>query len=90
MSDALQLLLNLDQEAIRATSELRWSPATAVLALVSAWWVKGPLLVAVGWCADLHSRRLFPLVARRGHAELRPRLGAQRRAEGARRPQPPA
>ena len=63
MSDALQLLLNLDQDAIRATSELRWEPATAVLALVSAWWVKGPLLVAAGWCADLRSRRVFPLVA---------------------------
>ncbi len=63
MSDALQLLLNLDQDAIRATSELRWDPATAVLTVASAWWVKGPLLVGAGWCADLRSRRLFPLVA---------------------------
>ena len=30
---------------------------------LSAWWVKGPLLVAVGWCSDLHRRRLLPLVA---------------------------
>ena len=63
MSDALQLLLNLDHDAIRATSELRWEPATAVLTLASAWWVKGPLLVGAGWCTDLWSRRLFPLVA---------------------------
>jgi membrane-associated phospholipid phosphatase len=63
MSDALQLLVSLDQDAIRATSELRCGPATAILTLASAWWVKGPLLVGAGWCADLRSRRAFPLVA---------------------------
>ena len=63
MSDVLQLLVDVDHGAIRATSELRWSPATAVLTMVSAWWVKGPLLVAAGWCADLRNRRMFPLVA---------------------------
>jgi membrane-associated phospholipid phosphatase len=63
MGDVLQLLVDLDHDAIRATSELRWAPATAVLALLSAWWVKGPLLVAVGWGADLRCGRRFPLVA---------------------------
>ncbi|MEA2179929.1 MAG: undecaprenyl-diphosphatase [Solirubrobacteraceae bacterium] len=63
MGNALQLLVGLDQDAVRATTALRWSPATAVLVLVSAWWVKGPLIVAVGWCADLRNRRVLPLVA---------------------------
>lgn len=63
MSDVLELLVNFDHDALRATSELRWDPATALLAVASAWWVKGPLLVAAGWCADLRSRRLLPLVA---------------------------
>jgi membrane-associated phospholipid phosphatase len=63
MGDALRFLLQLDQDAIRATAELRWAPATAVLALLSAWWVKGPLLVAVGWCSDLRCKRTFPLAA---------------------------
>jgi undecaprenyl-diphosphatase len=63
MSDVLRMLVDLDHDAIRATAELRWSPATAVLALVSAWWVKGPLLVAAGWCADVRNGRVFPLVA---------------------------
>lgn len=63
MSDLVQLMINLDREAIQATSDLRWDPATMVLALISAWWVKGPLLVAVGWCADLRGRRLVPLIA---------------------------
>ena len=63
MTDALQLLLSLDEDAIRATSELRWEPATALLTLLSAWWVKGPLLVCAGWCTDLRCRRAIPLVA---------------------------
>jgi undecaprenyl-diphosphatase len=63
MNDVLQLLVDLDHHAIRATTELRWSPATAALTLASAWWVKGPLLVVAGWCADLRERRVFPLVA---------------------------
>jgi membrane-associated phospholipid phosphatase len=63
MGDVLKLLLSLDQDAIRVTGELRWSPATGVLVLVSAWWVKGPLLVAAGYCSDLRNRRLLPLVA---------------------------
>jgi undecaprenyl-diphosphatase len=63
MGNAVQLLVGLDEDAVRATTALRWSPATAFLLLASAWWVKGPLLVAVGWCADLGNRRILPLVA---------------------------
>lgn len=63
MNDVLELLVNLDQEAIRSTTAVRWEPATAVLTLISAWWVKGPLLVAAGWWADLRGRRLVPLIA---------------------------
>ena len=63
MSDVLELFVQLDQEAVRATSALRWEPVTAVLALISAWWVKGPLVVAVAWWADLRGRRLVPLIA---------------------------
>jgi undecaprenyl-diphosphatase len=62
MSDSLHLLLNLDHDAIRATTELRWGPLTAVLALISAWWVKGPLLVGAGWWADVRCGRGFPVV----------------------------
>src|SRR5215211_2213024 len=63
MSDVLNLIVGLDHDAIRATAELRWGPATAVLAVLSAWWIKGPLLVAAGWCADVRNGRVFPLVA---------------------------
>ena len=79
MSDALQLLVSLDQDAIRATAELRCAPATSILTLASAWWVKGPLLVGAGWCADLRSRRVFPLVALA--AGRRTRWGSTRSSE---------
>src|SRR5215216_5078583 len=93
MGALLDLLVDFDHLAIRATDELRWAPATAILALVSAWWVKGPLLVAVGWCADLrHGRRggrprPAPALAddrRRRRDRFLPRLS--RRALLARRP----
>ncbi len=35
MGTALQLLVELDHDAIRATTELRWNPATASFALAS-------------------------------------------------------
>jgi membrane-associated phospholipid phosphatase len=63
MGELLDLLVDLDHAAIRATGELRWAPATAVLAFMSAWWVKGPLLVTMGWCADVRCGRRYPLVA---------------------------
>ena len=63
MYDVLHLLVGLDEDAIRTTAELRWRPATGMLVLVSAWWVKGPLLVAAGWASDLRHRRVVPLVA---------------------------
>jgi undecaprenyl-diphosphatase len=31
---------------------------TALFVILSAWWVKGPLLVALGLCSDLRCRRL--------------------------------
>jgi undecaprenyl-diphosphatase len=63
MNHVLHLLVGLDEDAIRATADLRWRPATGMLVLVSAWWVKGPLLVAAGWTSDLRHRRVVPLVA---------------------------
>ncbi len=60
MSRVLHLLVDLDRDALRATMELRCDPATGVLALVSAWWVKGPLFVLAGVVRDLRDR-LLPL-----------------------------
>lgn len=52
--DLLQLGA-LDGSAMQLTEYLRWGPLTALATVVSAWWVKGPLLVAIGACGDLNA-----------------------------------
>jgi membrane-associated phospholipid phosphatase len=49
---ALSTIAGLDHEAMAVTQGLRWGPFTAFFALASAWWVKGPLLIAVGGLGD--------------------------------------
>ena len=39
---------------------VRWGPLTALFVIASAWWVKWPLFVAVGACADAVRRRRLP------------------------------
>jgi membrane-associated phospholipid phosphatase len=57
--DLLNHLLQLDHAAIEQSAQLRWSPATAFFALASAWWIKGPLFVAVGFLRDVKDRALL-------------------------------
>jgi hypothetical protein len=84
MMNAMHLLVDLDRDAVRVTTELRWSPMTAVLVLASAWWVKGPLLVAAAWCADLRNGRVLPLVALAATLSFAPSsTGAVRRTRSA-------
>ena len=61
MTTLLQVLDQLDRLSLHASAELRWSPLTVVFVLLSAWWVKGPVIVAVGACADARHRRFVPL-----------------------------
>lgn len=57
----LDLLLRLDEGAARLVSDLRWGPLTAAMVLLSAWWVKGVAIAAIGAVADLRRRpRAFP------------------------------
>ena len=63
MNEFFRILISFDHDATAASAALHWTPATAAMTLVSAWWVKGPLLVATGWCADLAGRRRVPLAA---------------------------
>ena len=60
--DLLHHLLQLDHAAIEQSAQLRWSPATAVFAFASAWWIKGPLFVLVGLLRDVRDR-LVPVTA---------------------------
>jgi undecaprenyl-diphosphatase len=59
VSDVIQL----DVLALEMAQALRWEPLTAFFVLVSAWWVKGPLFIAVGAMRDVTQRRLLPLTA---------------------------
>ncbi len=42
---------------------VRFQPLTFVLVLASTWWVKWPLIAAVGWAGDCSRRRLTPRAA---------------------------
>ena len=46
----------LDEGALRLVADLRWGPLTALMTLLSAWWVKGVVIAAVGGIADLRRR----------------------------------
>jgi undecaprenyl-diphosphatase len=56
-----ELLLAADRQVTRATSELRWEPATAAFVVLSAWWVKGTLFVAAGMARDVQAGRWVPV-----------------------------
>jgi undecaprenyl-diphosphatase len=45
---------------VDAAQALRWEPLTVLFVLASAWWVKWPVLVAVGACGDARCRRRLP------------------------------
>ena len=50
--------LDLDRALIDAAPAFEHPVLTAVFVLLSAWWIKGPLLIALGFASDLRSRRL--------------------------------
>jgi undecaprenyl-diphosphatase len=53
----LSPLLELDRELIDAAPAIETKLLTALFVLLSAWWVKGPLLVGLGLGCDLWRRR---------------------------------
>ena len=66
----MQPLLDFDHQAIDQALGLEHPALTAVFVVLSAWWVKGPLLIAVALCADLWRRRLPLAFAATGAAVL--------------------
>ncbi len=55
---AMGPMLDLDRAFVEAASAFEHPWLTAVFVILSAWWVKGPLLVGLGLCSDLWRRRL--------------------------------
>ena len=62
VTEALETLVAWDSAASALGEEVRWAPLTFVFLLASAWWVKWPLIVAVG-CAGDAKRKCFPRAA---------------------------
>ena len=62
--------IQFDVLALQGIQQLRWGPLTGFFVLVSAWWVKGPLFIAVGALRDLSLRRWLPLTAACAGASL--------------------
>jgi membrane-associated phospholipid phosphatase len=54
----VEIMRALDQAASAFGESVRWSPATFVLLLASAWWVKWPLFAAIAAAGDCRRRRL--------------------------------
>ena len=52
-------LIELDRALVEAAPAFEQPWLTAVFVVLSAWWVKGPLLACLGLCSDLWRRRLF-------------------------------
>jgi undecaprenyl-diphosphatase len=62
VAELLDTLIALDAAASALGEEVRWEPLTAVFLLASTWFVKWPLIAAVG-CACDAKRRCFPRAA---------------------------
>lgn len=62
MAELLETVLAWDSAASAFGEEVRWGPLTAVFVLASTWFVKWPLIAAVG-CACDAKRRCFPRAA---------------------------
>ena len=54
----MPFLLHLDRALVEAAPAFEHPWLTSVFVVLSAWWVKGPLLMAMGLCSDLWRRRL--------------------------------
>lgn len=61
----LDVLADIDWSLIHAVEDVRWSVATVLFVVLSAWWVQAPLFVLLAGLADLAARRL-PLTAMAG------------------------
>ena len=62
MAELFETLTALDGAASAYGEEFRWAPLTAVFLLASTWFVKWPLIAAIG-CACDAKRKCFPQAA---------------------------
>lgn len=53
----LETVLAMDGAASQLGESMRWQPLTVVFLLASAWWVKWPVIAAIGAAGDARCRR---------------------------------
>lgn len=63
MTAVLEALQSFDGAASSFAESFRWEPLTIVFLLASAWWVKWPLIAAIGGLGDCACRRRRPRAA---------------------------
>ena len=63
MTEFVRQLITLDRSILEAVDGVRWGPLTVVFVLLSGWWMKGFLFVALGAVGDVRSRRTIPLAS---------------------------
>jgi membrane-associated phospholipid phosphatase len=63
LSTLLQQLASWDRTLLEASQTFHWQPLTFAFVILSAWWVKAPLIVAAGGLADLRGCRRCPTAA---------------------------
>jgi undecaprenyl-diphosphatase len=56
-------LASWDESLLQASQTIHWEPLTVLFVILSAWWVKAPLIVAAGGLADLGKCRRCPNAA---------------------------
>ncbi len=82
-------LLHLDRALVETAPAFENHLLTAFFLLVSAWWVKGPLIVGLGLCSDVWRRRLPLTFAAAGAAVGAASLAAHVLKEAFDRDRPP-
>jgi undecaprenyl-diphosphatase len=63
MESLTHSILHLDARALEWIQSVRWAPITPLFVLLSAWWVKGPVLVALAGAREIGRRRWLPHAA---------------------------
>ena len=60
----LDLIVDADRDVLRAVRSVAHEPVTSIAIVLSAWWVKGPLMVALAFVGDLRwGGRRLPVAA---------------------------
>src|SRR5918996_2252342 len=62
VAEFLEALIAFDGAASALGEEVRWAPLTAVFVVASTWFVKWPLILAIGSACDAW-RKCFPRAA---------------------------